>query len=81
MIFLTEYDENKHMRQLFKEGREEGREEILLEKIQKKLEKGKSIEQIAEELEESAGTVRELYARHRGAEGDFCYDKGDWYDN
>ena len=56
IIFLTEYDENKHMGQSFKEGREE----ILLEKIQKKLEKGKRIEQIAE--------------------GNFCYDKGDWYD-
>ena len=56
IIFLTEYDENKHMGQSFKEGREE----ILLEKIQKKLEKGKRIEQIAE--------------------GNFGYDKGDWYD-
>lgn len=63
MIFLTEYDEKKHMRHVFQEGKEEGREEILMEMIQKKLAKGKSIEQIAEDLEEDVETIRSLSAR------------------
>ena len=60
MIFLTEYDEKKHMRHVFEDGREEGREEKLLEQICKKLAKGKGMEQIAEELEEDIETIRRL---------------------
>lgn len=63
MIFLTEYDEKKHMRHVFQEGREEGREEKLMEQIQKKLAKSKSIEQIAEDLEEDVETIRSLSTR------------------
>lgn len=41
-------------------GIERGREELLTEKINKKLEKGKSIKQIAEELEESVETIEKM---------------------
>lgn len=71
MIFLTEYDEKKHLRHTFAEGREEGkaegkvegREEKLIEMIQKKHAKGKSPEVIAEELEEDLDTVRDILTR------------------
>lgn len=63
MIFLTEYDEKKHLRHTFEEGREEGQKAKLLEQIRKKQAKGKSIEVIAEELEEDVETIRELCAR------------------
>lgn len=68
MIFLTEYDEKKHLRHTFEAGREEGmaegiekgRDEKLLELIQKKQARGKSPEEIAQELEEDIGTIRRL---------------------
>lgn len=63
MIFLTEYDEKKHLRHTFEEGREEGREEKLMEMIRKKHAKGKSPEVIAEELEEDLETVRGMLKR------------------
>ena len=43
-----------------KEGKKEGKIEVLKEKIFKKLQKGKSLETIAEELEESVETVSRL---------------------
>lgn len=42
------------------EGRIEGARNLLLSKIQKKLDKGKEVEQIADELEEDAAVIREL---------------------
>ena len=68
MIFLTEYDEKMHLRHTFEAGREEGmaegiekgRDEKLLELIQKKQARGKSPEEIAQELEEDIGTIRRL---------------------
>lgn len=75
MIFLTEYDEKKHLRHTFEEGREEGIKEgikegvakgseaKLMEMIQKKYSKGKSVEVIAEELEEEVETVQALLQR------------------
>lgn len=51
--------------QIFAQGREEGRNEghrlLLLAQIQKKLTKGKSLEQIVEETEETIETIRPLY--------------------
>ena len=41
-------------------GIERGREELLTEKINKKLQKGKGIEQIAEELEESVEVIEKM---------------------
>lgn len=69
MIFLTEYDEKKHLRHTFEEGkiegRQEGRNEKLLEQILKKAAKGKTPETIAEELEENIETVQTLLDKHR----------------
>lgn len=56
MILLTEYDEKAHLRQTF----EEGREDKLLELIRKKQAKGKTIDLIAEELEENVETICNL---------------------
>lgn len=44
------------------QGRNEGAQGKLLEQVQKKLSKGKSVEMIAEELEESVDLVKELIA-------------------
>lgn len=51
-MLLTEYDEKKHLRNTYREGLEKGRQEKLSEQVQKKLSKGKTIPEIAEELEE-----------------------------
>lgn len=67
-MILTEYDEKKHFRTLFREGKEEGikegikegREELLLELVKRKLDKGKSIPEIAEDLEEEIPVIRRL---------------------
>ena len=42
------------------EGLEQGYDKRLYEQIQKKLEKGKSISQIADECEESEDTIRKI---------------------
>ena len=47
----------------FTEGRAEGREAQLLAQIRKKMEKGKQIEVIADELEETIETIQQLYER------------------
>lgn len=63
-MLLTEYDEKKHMRTLFREGREEGiavgRNDKLKEQIRKKLSKGKTILEIAEELEEDIPVIEQI---------------------
>ncbi len=75
-MILTEYDEKKHFRTLFREGKEEGikegmeiglsrgfeqgREALLQEQVQKKLSRGKSVLQIAEELEEELTTIEQI---------------------
>lgn len=69
-MLLTEYDEKKHMRTLFREGREEGliegraesREEKLRELVAKKLSKGKTFSEIAEELEEDISVIERIAA-------------------
>jgi len=65
-MLLTEYDEKKHMKAIRKEGYEDGLEEGMQKGIEQKLEtqirkklaKGKSVEVIAEELEEDPETVK-----------------------
>ena len=42
------------------DGKEKGAQEKLFEQVQKKLVKGKSVEQIADELEESVDVIKEL---------------------
>lgn len=59
-MILTEYDEKKHFRTLFREGREKGREELLREQIQKKLDKGKTVSEIAEDLEEEISVIERM---------------------
>lgn len=65
MKILTEYDEEKTMRILaeqaredgFEEGREAGEDHHLVEQICKKLRRGKDVEQIADEVEEDLTRV------------------------
>lgn len=61
-MLLTEYNEEEHMKATYKEGYEDGeqagRNELLREQIQKKLVRGKSIEQIAVELEEDTDIIQ-----------------------
>lgn len=66
---IYEYDEEKHMRQVREEGqmvgRNEGRSEgealKLITQIQKKCQKGKSLEETAEDLEEKPGEIEGIY--------------------
>lgn len=59
-MLLTEYDEKKHLKNTYKEGIEKGREEKLRELVQKKLSKGKSISEIAEDLEEDSFVIEQI---------------------
>lgn len=71
-MLLTEYDEKKHLRNTFREGREEGleagekigremgRREKLKEMVEKKLARGKTVLEIAEELEEEIPVIEEM---------------------
>ncbi|MBD5519031.1 MAG: hypothetical protein HDR07_11310 [Lachnospiraceae bacterium] len=59
-MLLTEYDEKKHLRNTFREGVEAGREEKLREQVQKKLSKGKTLPEIAEELEEDPLVIEQI---------------------
>lgn len=59
-MLLTEYDEAE-AQELFKnEGRDEGSTKRLIELICKKLEKGKSIETIADEVEETVESIKPI---------------------
>lgn len=79
-MLLTEYDEKKHFRTLFREGKEEGikeglekgrlegieiglskgREEKLRELVEKKRSRGKTVTEIAEELEEAPLVIEQI---------------------
>lgn len=59
-VSLYEYDAEKHMQQVREEAKEDGRMELLQEQIAKKLEKGLSVQEIAEALEEEPDTIRNL---------------------
>lgn len=71
-MILTEYDEKKHFRTLFREGKEEGikegmalglqqgREAHLRELVQKKLSRGKTLSEIAEDLEEDIAVIEQI---------------------
>lgn len=58
-MLLTEYDEKKHLKHTF----EEGREDLLRELIQKKISKGKPISEIAEELETNASVIERIISK------------------
>ena len=65
---IFEYDQEKHIKQEREEAWEEGRKEgkkagehdMLCKLVEKKLNKGKTIIQIAEELEESEAVIKEI---------------------
>ncbi len=63
-MLLTEYDEKKHMRTLFLEGREEGieigRNDKMKELVKKKLSRGKTVLEIAEDLEEDISVIEQI---------------------
>ena len=68
LVSIYEYDQEKHMRQEreasweegMEKGMEKGRVQLLKEQIQKKLTKGKSVSEIAEELEEEEAFILKL---------------------
>ena len=59
-VSIYEYDEDRHIRQEREEAWEEGREAVLQSLIRKKLEKGKSLREIADELETEEDEIRRL---------------------
>ena len=59
-MLLTHYDEKKHLRNTFMEGLQKGREEKLRELVQRKLSKGKTIPEIADELEEEISVIEQI---------------------
>ena len=71
---IFEYDQEKHIKQEREEAWEEGRKEgkkagerdMLLKLAEKKLRKGKTIAEIAEELEESEKTIKEILDSRKG---------------
>ena len=73
-ISIFEYDQEKHIKQEREEAWEEGRKEgkkagerdMLLKLAEKKLRKGKTIAEIAEELEESEKTIKEILDSRKG---------------
>ena len=68
-VSIYEYDEERHMRQVREEGQMDGRNEgrsegealKLISLIQKKCQKGKSLEETAEDLEEKPGEIEGIY--------------------
>ena len=61
---IYEYDQARHIRQereeAWEDGKREGEQSILRRLIQKKLDKGMSVAEIADVLEESEERIREL---------------------
>ncbi len=58
-MYLAEVNEKVLRKRL----KEDGRNELLAELITKKIKAGKPLEQIAEEVEETADAIRELYEK------------------
>ena len=72
-VSIYEYDAEKHLRmeredamaEGIAQGKAEGRNELLVEQVKKKLSKNKSVEVIAEELEEDVSTIQKIIAEFR----------------
>ncbi len=66
-MLLTEKKKKRHLKLTFEEGRKEGytkgREDKLKELVMKKYSKGKSIYQIAEDLEEEVSVIERMIER------------------
>lgn len=77
-MILTEYDEKLHLRNTYREGYEDGEQageyRILKKQIQKKLQYGKSIAQIAEELEMDLAAVEDMISKINDPDEQFEYD-------
>ena len=63
-VSIYEYDAEKHIRQekeeSWDEGFQEGRESLLIQLTKRRLKKGKSVSEIAEDLEQEEAVIREL---------------------
>ena len=57
---IYEYDQEKHLRMERRDAKAEGRNELLEELVKKKLQKNKSPEIIAEELEEDISVIENV---------------------
>ena len=66
---IFEYDQERHIKQereeAWEEGRKAGKRDMLWKLAEKKLRKGKTITEIAEELEESEETIKEILDRSK----------------
>lgn len=64
-MLLTEFDAKKQrkldIRDAKEEGRAQGQQELKSDLIRKKIQKGQSLETIADALEENPEDIRELY--------------------
>ena len=60
-MYLSEVNEDILRERLMEEGEQKGRDEFMRSIILKKITKGKSLEQIADELEENVEDIRPLY--------------------
>lgn len=60
-MYLAEVNEAVLRERLKEEGIEEGKELLLTSQITKKVRAGKSLEQIAAEVEETPEAIREIY--------------------
>ena len=69
---IFEYDEEKELKLIreaeYEEGRESGKRDYLMELVSKKLAKGKTVAQIAAELEEEASVIGEVVRLLKTAE-------------
>ena len=67
---IFEYDQEKHIKQereeAWEEGKKAGERDMLLKLAEKKLRQGKTIAEIAEELEESEKTIKEILDSRKG---------------
>ncbi len=63
-MLLTEYDEKKHMKLLYRQGYEKGeltgRQELLETHVRKKLQRGKDAVSIADDLETEIDIIEKI---------------------
>ena len=71
---IFEYDQERHMQQEreagIEKGRRQGEEQLLRRQVQKKLDKGMNISDIAEALEETEERIREIASEDLYGEND-----------
>ena len=74
-VSIYEYDEEGHMKVIREEGFQEGQASVLLPMIIKKVQKGKSVEVIASELEEEVSVIQPLYDAVAAAAPEYDMEK------